>query len=78
MESVFRTIIVYLFLMLIFRLIGRRALQKINTFDFVLLLIIGSVMKDPLLGSDLSMTHGYFKCDIFFCKTAFSQGIQLD
>jgi uncharacterized membrane protein YcaP (DUF421 family) len=59
MESVLRAVSVYLFLLLIFRLVGRRALQKINTFDFVLMLVIGSVMKDPLLGGDTSMTNAF-------------------
>jgi uncharacterized membrane protein YcaP (DUF421 family) len=57
MESILRPIVIYVFLLVIFRLAGRRSLSEITTFDFVLLLIIGESTQQALLGDDFSMTN---------------------
>ena len=49
MELVIRGIAVYLFLLLIFRVSGKRSLRNATTFDFVLLLIVVLVGSDVLL-----------------------------
>jgi len=59
MESVLRPIAVYVFLLAIFRLAGRRSLSEITTFDFVLLLIIGESTQQALLGDDFSVTNAF-------------------
>jgi uncharacterized membrane protein YcaP (DUF421 family) len=57
MDSVFRALTIYLFLLFIFRIVGNRALAQITTFDFVLLLIIGAATRNALIGKDYSMIH---------------------
>ncbi|UYZ64639.1 DUF421 domain-containing protein [Hymenobacter weizhouensis] len=57
MESVLRAVIVYGVLLLIFRLVGRRAIAQSSVFDLVLLLIIANVSENALLGEDNSMTN---------------------
>lgn len=47
---------VYLFLMVIFRVAGRRTLAKLTTFDFVLVLIISEATQQALVGNDNSLT----------------------
>lgn len=59
MESILRPILMYLFLLLIFRLAGRRSLSEITTFDFVLLLIVGESTQQALLGDDFSLTNAF-------------------
>lgn len=59
MGSVFRAIAVYIFLMIIFRIAGRRALAQITTFDLVLLLIISEATQNAMLGNDYSVTNGF-------------------
>ena len=56
METIIRGIIVYLFLLIIFRLNGKRALYEATVFDFVLLLIIAETTEQGLLGEDHSVT----------------------
>lgn len=56
MNPVLRGIIVYLFLMLIFRLSGKRSLADTTPFEFVLLLIISEVTQQALVGEDYSIT----------------------
>jgi uncharacterized membrane protein YcaP (DUF421 family) len=56
METVVRGIAVYLFLLLVFRVSGKRSLGDVSTFDFVLLLIIAEVTQQALTGDDFSVT----------------------
>lgn len=57
MDSVVRAVIVYFFLLVIFRIAGRRAIAQSSVFDLVLLLIIANVADNALLGDDNSMTN---------------------
>lgn len=57
MESIVRAVAVYLMLLVIMRLSGRRTLAQITAFDFVLLLIIGEATQQALLGEDFSVTN---------------------
>lgn len=57
MESVLRAFFIYAFLMVIFRLSGKRSLSQVTTFDFVLLLVIGESTQQALLGDDFSLTN---------------------
>ena len=57
MDSVWRAAAIYIGLMIIMRLAGKRSLAQITTFDFVLLLIIGEATQNALLGQDFSVTN---------------------
>jgi len=59
MDSVLRAVAIYLFLMVIFRVAGKRSLAQITTFDFVLLLVIGEATQQALLANDFSMTNAF-------------------
>src|SRR5690606_3190057 len=56
MDAVLRGLSIYLFLLIIFRISGKRNISQITTFDFVLLLIFGEVKLQALLGDDFSVT----------------------
>ena len=56
MNPVLRGIVIYVFLLLIFRIMGKRSLNETTTFDFVLLLIISEVTQQALVGEDFSIT----------------------
>ena len=55
MNPVVRGLVVYLFLFVIFRIVGKRTLSETTTFDFVLLLIISETTTDALIGEDYSL-----------------------
>lgn len=57
MDAVLRAATVYLILIVIFRLSGKRSLAQITTFDFVILLVIGEATQQALLGEDFSITN---------------------
>ena len=56
MNIVIRSIAVYLVLLTLLRISGRRTLSKMTNFDFVLLLIIGSVAKHAVIKNEYSFT----------------------
>jgi uncharacterized membrane protein YcaP (DUF421 family) len=55
MNPVVRGLAVYLFVFIIFRIMGKRSLKETTTFDFVLLLIISETTTDALIGEDYSL-----------------------
>lgn len=59
MDPVVRTIAVWLFLLVIFRLAGNRTMSEVTTFDFVLLLIVSEATQQALLGEDFSLTNAF-------------------
>jgi len=56
MNSVLRGLAIYLFLLLVFRLTGKRSLGQLTAFDFILLLIISEATQQALMGDDFSLT----------------------
>jgi uncharacterized membrane protein YcaP (DUF421 family) len=59
MNSVVRGLVMYLFLLLLFRVTGKRSLAQITTFDAVLLLIISEAVQQGLIGIDQSMVNAF-------------------
>ena len=59
MDSVLRALAVYAFLLVLFRLAGKRSLSEMTSFDFILLLIISEAIQQALLDDDSSMTNGF-------------------
>jgi uncharacterized membrane protein YcaP (DUF421 family) len=57
MDSVLRPLAIYVVLLILFRIAGKRSLAQITTFDFVLLLIISETTQQALLGDDRSVTN---------------------
>ena len=56
MDPVLRALVIYGFMLVLFRIFGKRTLGQITTFDFVLLLIIGESASQALMGDDFSLT----------------------
>jgi uncharacterized membrane protein YcaP (DUF421 family) len=56
METILRAAAIYVVLLVIFRISGRRTLAQMTTFDFVLLLIISEATQNALVGDDFSVT----------------------
>ena len=59
MDAIVRGLMVYLFLLILFRIAGRRTLGNITNFDFVLLLIISEATQNAMIGNDYSVTNGF-------------------
>ena len=59
MDAVLSAFSVYVFLLVVFRIGGKRTLGQTTTFDFVLLLIIAETTQQALLGDDFSVTNAF-------------------
>lgn len=57
MGSVVRVVIMYFFLLLLFRLAGRRTLAQMTSFDLILLLIISELTQQAMVSNDHSFTN---------------------
>lgn len=59
MESVIRGLIMYAFLLVMFRISGRRTLAQDTNFDLVLLLIISETTQQAMVDNDHSVTNAF-------------------
>jgi uncharacterized membrane protein YcaP (DUF421 family) len=57
METVIRVAVVYVFLMLALRILGKRELSEMSPFDLVTLLLVPELFQQALVRDDFSMTN---------------------
>ncbi len=57
-EKLLRPVIVYLVLVLLLRIFGKRELAQLNPFDLVVLLSLSNTVQNAIIGDDNSVTGG--------------------
>src|SRR5512136_2429398 len=57
-EKVLRPAIVYVFLVVLLRIFGKRELAQLNPFDLVVLLSLSNTVQNAIIGNDNSVTGG--------------------
>src|SRR5438034_9082506 len=57
-EIVARTLIIYACLLLALRVVGKREIGQMATFDLVVILLISNAVQNAMVGSDVSVTGG--------------------
>src|SRR6195952_4182578 len=57
-EKLLRPVIVYLVLVLLLRIFGKRELAQLNPFDLVVLLSLSNTVQNAIIGDDNSITGG--------------------
>jgi uncharacterized membrane protein YcaP (DUF421 family) len=65
-EKAFRSLVVYLFLLLAFRVTGKRQVGELTPFDFTVLLIISNVVQNAIIGPDDSLGGGLIGAAVIF------------
>lgn len=58
LEKILRPIVVYVFLVVMLRLSGKRELVQLNPFDLVVLLTISNTVQNAIIGDDNSVSGG--------------------
>jgi len=58
LEKVLRPVIVYLVLVVLLRVFGKRELAQLNPFDLVVLLSLSNTVQNAIIGDDNSITGG--------------------
>ena len=66
LEKVIRPVIVYFFLLLAFRLAGKRELGQMTPFDFIVLLTISNILQNAMIGNDNSLGGGLLGATTLF------------
>jgi uncharacterized membrane protein YcaP (DUF421 family) len=56
MDIAIRSIVLYLFILLVTRVIGRRELSNLSPFDLILLIVLGDAIQQGLTQDDYSVT----------------------
>ena len=57
-EKILRALLVYLFILLAFRLLGKRQVGQMTKYDLILLLLISNVVQNAMIGQDDSLLGG--------------------
>ena len=57
-EMILRSALVYVFLIVVLRLSGKRLLAQLSPFDFVVILILSNTLQNAILGEDNSVAGG--------------------
>ena len=57
-EKVLRPIVVYLGLVILLRIFGKRELAQLNPFDLIVLLSLSNTVQNAIIGPDTSVTGG--------------------
>src|SRR3974390_1628725 len=58
LEKILRPVVVYIFLVLMLRLSGKRELVQLNPFDLVVLLTLSNTVQNAIIGDDNSVSGG--------------------
>ncbi|MFI9787745.1 DUF421 domain-containing protein [Kitasatospora sp. NPDC051984] len=59
-EKTLRTVLVYLALLALLRVVGKRGLAQLNTFDLVVMLLLSNVVQNAVIGNDNSLIGGLY------------------
>ncbi len=69
LEKVLRPAIVYIVLILLLRLFGKRELAQLNPFDLVVLLMLSNTVQNAVIGEDNSLLGGVIGAlSLLFCN----------
>ncbi len=58
LEKALRPVLVYLFLVVLLRIFGKRELAQLNPFDLIVLLSLSNTLQNAMIGEDNSVTGG--------------------
>jgi uncharacterized membrane protein YcaP (DUF421 family) len=77
-EKIIRALLIYLFLIVALRLVGKRELGQANTLDLVVLLLVANAVQNGIIGTDDTVTGAVigavtlFAVNEVFTRAAFS------
>ncbi len=58
LEVVFRTVIMYGYMLFAARFLGKRGTGQLTVFDFIVVILLGSAVGDPMFYDDVPILHG--------------------
>ena len=70
-ELIIRSIIVYVFLLVLLRITGKRQIGQLAPFDLVLLLVLSNAVQNSMNGGDNSVIGGVISATTLICLNFF-------
>jgi uncharacterized membrane protein YcaP (DUF421 family) len=65
-EKVIRPILIYAFLLVVIRVIGKRELGQSNTLDLLVILLVANAVQNGVIGDDISVTGAFIGAAVLF------------
>ncbi len=59
LEKIARPVVVYLLLIVLLRIFGKRELAQLNPYDLIVLLCLSNTLQNAIIGEDNSVTGGF-------------------
>ncbi len=59
LEKIIRPILVYIFLVIVLRVFGKRELAQLNPFDLIVILLLSNTVQNAIIGQDNSLSGGF-------------------
>jgi len=69
-DKVVRTVVVYLVLIALLRLAGKRDLAQLNSFDLIVVLLLSNVVQNAVIGPDNSLLGGLIGAAVLILANA--------
>lgn len=69
MEIVFRAVVIFVFLWLITRVVGRATIGELSTFQLILFITMGDMVQQAVTQQDYSVTAGVLAVSVFAVLT---------
>ena len=70
-DKILRTLAVYLALIVLLRLAGKRDLAQLNSFDLIVVLLLSNVVQNAVIGPDNSLLGGLIGAAVLIAANAF-------
>ena len=71
LDKIIRTVVVYLGLIVLLRVAGKRDLAQLNTFDLIVMLLLSNVVQNAIIGPDNSLLGGLIGATVLIAANAF-------
>ena len=70
LDKIIRTVVVYLALIVLLRLAGKRDLAQLNSFDLIVMLLLSNVVQNAVIGPDNSLIGGLIGAAVLIAANA--------
>jgi uncharacterized membrane protein YcaP (DUF421 family) len=71
LDKIIRTVVVYVALIVLLRLAGKRDLAQLNSFDLIVVLLLSNVVQNAVIGPDNSLLGGLIGATALIAANAF-------
>jgi uncharacterized membrane protein YcaP (DUF421 family) len=70
LDKIIRTVVVYLALIALLRVAGKRDLAQLNSFDLIVVLLLSNVVQNAVIGPDNSLVGGLLGATVLIAANA--------